>query len=486
MNCSHNIFIRVDGDATIGLGHLVRCYALANMLKDDFDITFFCRSIPKHIENELCISGFRVILIAHENDFLAIVAKDNIVVLDGYNFDTKYQMAIKGKGINLVCIDDMHEIEFVADLIINHAPGVSPPQYKAQPYTQFALGPDYVLLRPSFLHQEIRPKQVDKNETILICFGGADPGGLTIRTLKVVLEFGHFKRIIIITGAAYLTPNEFGPILESDPRIIHMHNLNEEQMLSAMQETDIAVVPASGILYEALSTGCKVISGYTADNQKFMYERFRECGYFTDADNFTEIALNKALTEIQLNNKIVVGLIDGKSPKRIRNLIEQFSKEPLIIVRKAEMYDKKITFSWATNSAIRHYSFQQHQITYDEHSKWFIKKITDRACLYLLAELNTIPIGSIRFDISNGVASISYLVDPEFHGQGFGLILLKKGIICLLSSEVFEMKQIRVISGEVMKENIASLKAFERLGFDRVDHENYYKFTKCVRGNHLK
>jgi len=34
----HKIYIRADGGKEIGLGHLVRCFALALMLKDDFEI----------------------------------------------------------------------------------------------------------------------------------------------------------------------------------------------------------------------------------------------------------------------------------------------------------------------------------------------------------------------------------------------------------------------------------------------------------------
>ena len=42
-----------------------------------------------------------------------------IVVLDGYHFDTNYQTKIKQKGCKLVCIDDLHDKHFVADIIIH-------------------------------------------------------------------------------------------------------------------------------------------------------------------------------------------------------------------------------------------------------------------------------------------------------------------------------------------------------------------------------
>ena len=38
--------VRADGSAEIGLGHLVRCIALAEMLQDDFDIEFCSMAMP--------------------------------------------------------------------------------------------------------------------------------------------------------------------------------------------------------------------------------------------------------------------------------------------------------------------------------------------------------------------------------------------------------------------------------------------------------
>ena len=46
------VYIRADGSHDIGLGHLIRCIALAHMLKNDFDITFVCKEIPEKIKSD--------------------------------------------------------------------------------------------------------------------------------------------------------------------------------------------------------------------------------------------------------------------------------------------------------------------------------------------------------------------------------------------------------------------------------------------------
>ena len=197
------VFIRADGGPKIGLGHLVRCSALANMLKDDFSISFFCKEIPEKLQVEFQQNGYFVVIIDHEDQFFSQISGESIVVLDGDGFDTDYQQKIKVSGARLVCIDSLHNRRFLADLIISHAPGLTSDNYKAQPYTRFALGIKYALLRPSFLEQVKKTRILTKIENVFICFGGADPLHITEKVLQVISGIERFKKIIVITGNEY-------------------------------------------------------------------------------------------------------------------------------------------------------------------------------------------------------------------------------------------------------------------------------------------
>jgi UDP-2,4-diacetamido-2,4,6-trideoxy-beta-L-altropyranose hydrolase len=263
-----NILVRTDGSLKIGLGHLVRCTALAQMLKDDFKITFFCKDIPETMVDELQSNNFGFIKIKEEPEFLRLLTNDIIVVLDGYNFNTDYQKKIKNTGAKLVCIDDLHNNEFMADLIINHTPGITPKNYKSQFYTQFALGLDYTMLRPVFLEQAKKQRKIEKIETVMICFGGSDLKNLTQPTLKVALKFPQFKKIIVITGAAFQENEILQQLVKSDARIEHRKSLNEMQMLETMLVSDLVIVPASGILLETICCGCIPLICFYAENQK--------------------------------------------------------------------------------------------------------------------------------------------------------------------------------------------------------------------------
>jgi UDP-2,4-diacetamido-2,4,6-trideoxy-beta-L-altropyranose hydrolase len=474
------IYIRIDGSASTGLGHLVRCIALAHMLRNEFDITFVCFDIPDTIKKEFANNDFRLLNIKNENSFFDIIKPEYIIVLDGYHFDTEYQKQIKAKGAKLVCIDDLHDKEFVADLIINHTPGITPRDYKAQPYTQFALGPDYVLLRPVFLEQAKKLRKIEKNETLLICFGGSDFKNLTQSTLEIALEFTEFKKIIVVTGLAYQISEGFEQLVASNPRIDHRHILNEQQMLASMLEAELLIIPASGILLEALTVGCRVISGMYVENQKFVYTNYKQSGSFIDALNFSDLYLKRAIENSFIINNEKQKLIDGYSEKRILKCFQQLNWSDKLKLREAQKFDEEITFKWATDPKIRTFSFQHHTITKEEHTLWFQKMIADTKCLYLIAETDDYILGSIRFDIDNEKAIISYLIDSKYHGMGLGQILLRKGIDFLVNVKKTNNLFIKKIVGYVMKPNLPSIKAFEKLGFKKFEEKNKFKFELII------
>jgi UDP-2,4-diacetamido-2,4,6-trideoxy-beta-L-altropyranose hydrolase len=473
------LYIRADGNSQIGLGHLIRCFALANMVKENFDVTFVCKDIPVQTQTEF-EKLFSVKKINSEKDFLDSLETNDTVLLDGYNFDTNYQNEIKNNTCGLVCIDDLHDKKFVSDLIINHAPGIKAENYNAALYTQFALGTEYALLRPEFIQQAAVEIKIDKIEKVFICFGGADANSLTDKVLKQVLKFSEFKKIIIVTGAGYLFKDELESFIKSDSRIEHYHSIDSKKMCELMSGSDLAIVPSSGILLEALACGCKVISGMTADNQKYVYSNYLQTNAFLDAGKFEDEnvlrEINEAIKNPSSNNKIV----DGKSKERLSKLFNQLVLKSSVILTKAGTNDLETTFEWAANPVVRAFSFSQHTITLDEHSNWFTKKIKDDNCLYLIAEMNGEKIGSIRFDIDNNTAIISYLIAPKYHGKGLGLIILTNGLSYLQKEIEKNSLPVKNVIGYVMEENIPSVKAFERLGFKKTIEEDKIKYEKEV------
>jgi len=293
-----NVLIRVDGDAKIGLGHLVRCIALAHMLKTDFDIYFYCKEIPEMLLVEIETSGFHCKKIKSENEFIGRLTKNTIVVLDGYRFDIGYQRLVKASGALLVIIDDLHNKEYLADLIINHTPGITPKDYLSKSFTEYALGLKYALLRPAFLKQTKETRKIDKLENVFICFGGSDPKNLTEKSLKVMLKYPFFKKIIVITGLVFKKSISLISLIKSDGRIYYYNSLNEHQMVKLMLTADFAIAPSSTILLELFAVGVPVLTGYYTENQMEASRFVGKIGAALDLGNL----------EFDLDEKIFVHL----------------------------------------------------------------------------------------------------------------------------------------------------------------------------------
>lgn len=139
-------------------------------------------------------------------------------------------------------------------------------------------------------------------------------------------------------------------------------------------------------------------------------------------------------------------------------------------LRLASIEDLDVTFKWASDSKVRRYSIQKEEITFENHRNWFSKKSSTDDCVYFIAEIDQKPVGSIRFDINYKCeALLSFLLDPEFHGKGFGKKILEIGCKELLCT-----KEISKIIGVVHIDNIPSLRTFKSLGFTNVGELNSF------------
>jgi UDP-2,4-diacetamido-2,4,6-trideoxy-beta-L-altropyranose hydrolase len=264
-----------------------------------------------------------VFAIQNEMEFLHTLNASDIAVIDGYGFDINYQKKVKETGAKLVCIDDLPEGEFAADLIINQSPGVQKSDYKALPETQFALGPDYALLRSPFFRQNVEFSSSNHRKNLLICFGGSDVQNITENALKLALDFKEFDKITIITGSAYRHEESMSNTIKNCDICEYYHAVEEQKMAELMFSADVAIVPASGILFEALVTKNVVISGMYIENQKRNYEAFRDNNAFIDAGRFASKEIERAFKKVKTFNPAAI--VDGKSPDRFRKLFKKIS-----------------------------------------------------------------------------------------------------------------------------------------------------------------
>jgi len=271
------ILFRADGNGTIGLGHIVRSLALATIVREVAEcvlLTCTPSAVIRGLAAQAAVHLLELPALAAQeeaNYLLAhVISPTDILVLDGYYFTAHYRACIRQSHCRLVCIDDLHEGFFPADLIINHSPGIVPTDYRALPSTRFCLGPDFSLLRPPFLRQVQAPKTITAVTSVLLCFGGADPLGLTARCLTALLCLPFALRIGLLLGGATTPSDALQAVLRKYPmaRVETYHSLPAETMVNILAEYDAVICPASTILIESLVLGCPTVTGYYVDNQQ--------------------------------------------------------------------------------------------------------------------------------------------------------------------------------------------------------------------------
>lgn len=330
-NNKPRVYFRADGNAKMGLGHVFRSLALAEMLAQDFHCTFIIRQ-PLPILRQQILEICDELLELPTSDTLSEakyltthhLESDDIIVLDGYHFTTDYQQVIKNTGTKVVCIDDIKSYHFVADAVINHAGGLTPMDYSTADDTVLFLGLEYALLRQPFRVAAAHRQSVGNTEHLFICLGGADPKNDTLAVLQHCEKIDAIVQIHLVLGGAYLHENALKDYLSSSNLRITIHrNLDAEQMVALMQQCGTAITPPSTIAYEYLSVGGTLFLKVIADNQLNINRYFLETGLaFSFEKDFMKIKneqIEKALEQQRI-------AFDGQTQARYLELFHNLKK----------------------------------------------------------------------------------------------------------------------------------------------------------------
>lgn len=77
------------------------------------------------------------------------------------------------------------------------------------------------------------------------------------------------KKITAIVGDSYAAEN-----MVDDPKVTYQKNLSAGSIADLFSTVDVAILPASTMMNEALACGTPVIGGYYVDNQEHDYYMF--------------------------------------------------------------------------------------------------------------------------------------------------------------------------------------------------------------------
>ncbi|HEU4472533.1 MAG TPA: UDP-2,4-diacetamido-2,4,6-trideoxy-beta-L-altropyranose hydrolase [Flavisolibacter sp.] len=320
------IIFRADGNSSTGLGHIMRSVALMQMLSRGFKCEFWTRNMDYF---PLADVGSEAVLRSLDSEpgyteearlLGEELGAGDIVVLDGYQFETSYQNAVRSNGAALVCVDDIMSYHFTADMVINHAGGLSEKEYSAEAYTKFCLGPAFALVKPLFNLHRGQSRDPD-NKSLLVALGGADPHNDTARVLSKLAD-GKYSQIKVVLGAANKHLASLSAAFGKHPGISFHQSLTAKEMCSLMIDCPYAVLSPSTVCYEYMTLGGMVYLYQIADNQQRIKEYFLSEQLACDFEH--QAGSTAALYHSVRSRQQEV--FDGESPRRLLERFNEISK----------------------------------------------------------------------------------------------------------------------------------------------------------------
>lgn len=352
------VCIRADGGENLGMGHIMRCLSLAQTFRQNGHKVYFLSKLDEGIEKAGSVNFkvFRLPVIEQEKEgynygnpahlgaeaceIITFLNKHqtDILLIDSYNVNEQYFLALKPHVRRLAYIDDLNKFPYPVDIVINgNITGEYSGYRKYYENQVLLLGPRYNLIRAEFCN--LPPRTVrEKVAEIMITTGGSDTYNITGKLLSILLQNKHFinLRFNILVGSGFNNWKELIGLRQSHHNVFLYANsalsyklpeIIYSEVSAIMLRSDLAISAGGSTLYELAACGIPTLALILADNQEGLVCKMDELGYVMSLGWYHE--LNKDLFLAKLREIINAyqrrqemsakgqKLVDGKGPERI-------------------------------------------------------------------------------------------------------------------------------------------------------------------------
>lgn len=325
----------------------MRCLTLAKQLKRfGANVVFVCRDLKGNSIKYLQSEGFEVFTTSsiNFNDASLDLIKDNwrkdveetimltknieidCVVVDHYSLDRRWEEKMRNAANKILVIDDLANREHDCDYLLdqNYYPNMSSRYIDLVPEDcVLMLGPDYVLLRDEFIEAaKISRERTGEVENLLIFFGGTDPTGETLKTLKSIRRMDSlFKNIDVVVGNTNPDKYEIEMLCNVVNNTYFHCQINN--MAELMMKADLSIGAGGSTTWERCLLGLPSIVIITAENQREL----------TDALNSKKVLMKCSSNCFEIDQKVSMLINNHK-------LIIEMSKQSseIISIHKAKSY----------------------------------------------------------------------------------------------------------------------------------------------------
>ena len=344
--------IRCDGSPRLGMGHLMRCLALADGLRQAGAMPIFLTStVVQEMLDKAGDAGYPIEVSPSEwsprqdlefslqgarrhSATLLVTDLGNDDVSENIDEYLNYLERLKQAGLFIVTIDDANSLPFASDIVINPNYGAETLSYSAQNGTRHLLGPQYVLFRREFLEITGQARQIRSNaDRVLVTLGGNGATEVAYKVLKALLGAGKDQPPEVMLGLGLegsLSPDLHDVTRQFQGRC-SLFDAGAD-LTKLMLWSDVAITGGGLTKYETAVTGTPSLIISLAEHQSQLMERFSlagTCTYLGRAAAVTEEQVTQELIGLLSDHERRVAmstagrnLVDGKGLGRVVGAIK--------------------------------------------------------------------------------------------------------------------------------------------------------------------
>lgn len=286
MNQAKTIVFQADASPAIGMGHLMRCIALAQaFIKNGVEVVFLVDAQTQKIAQSLPAFRFNQIEFDHQavtnhalDYFFKLMTSHHIspelFILDGYHYSQHYREQLKSSLVqmktDLVIIDDNGGEKagdlIHADIIINptclqH----EPPDYgSVAPFARVFAGEKFRLLRQEFAEQPII--EYGNRQGIVLTMGGTDPLNYSQHCLEALQNMQLEQPVTVLISNGFKHKKQLIKQIDCLPK--NFSYLEQaDNIAKIFAETELVISAAGGTQFELYAMQTPAILLVSFDNQ---------------------------------------------------------------------------------------------------------------------------------------------------------------------------------------------------------------------------
>ena len=332
------IVFRCDSSPDIGLGHVIRCLAVAKELQENNNVFFASMkdTTNSYIQNANFETFFKENNEAEET-FLArisAVLEPDIIAIDKkYPYQSTFLNRLKQNISKIVMIDNICEGMSAADEIIFPAAHLDKNllrKYLSQEQIDHVkTGPEYVILRDKILALK---DQVSHNlhtpPNIVVTTGGTDPEGVLLKLIPWLKEMDLDANVMLLVGQAFKFKDELDDQIGDLPDNFSVMPYSLQELIKGDVVICTFGVSIYEMIYLQIPTICISHSLENANGARILKERYgviEDMGFVKDVDsNDLYVTISRLLNDKTYFMNMIEHcgkLLDGEGAKRVWQII---------------------------------------------------------------------------------------------------------------------------------------------------------------------